>query len=110
MYEMIEENLESTYAKDPFDQLGGYLKHALGIRVYIKIENPKGSRVQRFFVGKEELDLAKTHKVALVTQQGVPEKFGKTRKNMDVRAVDALKIYLGTIRFDLGHVDTFIVV
>ena len=110
MYEMIEENLESTYARDPFDQLGGYLKRALGIRVYIKIENPKGSRIQRFFVGKEELDLAKTYKVAFVTQQGVPEKFGKNRKNMDVRAVDALKTYLATVRFDLGHVDTFIVV
>jgi len=110
MYEMIEANLESTYAKDPFKQLGGYLKRALGIRVYIKIENAKGSRIQKFFVGKEELDLEKTYKVAFVTQQGVPEKFGKNRKNMDVRAVDALKTYLATIRFDLGHVDTFIVV
>jgi S-sulfosulfanyl-L-cysteine sulfohydrolase len=110
MYEMIEANLESTYAKDPFDQLGGYLKRALGIRVYIKIENAKGSRIQRFFVGKEELDLEKTYTVAFVTQQGVPEKFGKNRKNMDVRAVDALKTYLATLRFDLGQVDTFIVV
>lgn len=110
MYEMIEANLESTYAKDPFDQLGGYLKRALGIRVYIKIENAKGSRIQRFFVGKEELDLEKTYKVAFVTQQGVPEKFGKNRKNMDVRAVDALKTYLATTRFDLNHAGTFIVV
>lgn len=110
MYEMIEANLESTYAKDPFNQLGGYLKRALGIRVYIKIENAKGSRIQKFFVGKEELDPERTYKVAFVTQQGVPEKFGKNRTNMDVRAVDALKAYLATIRFDLGHVGTFIVV
>lgn len=110
MYEMIEANLESTYAKDPFNQLGGYLKRALGIRVYIKIENAKGSRIQKFFVGREELDLEKTYKVAFVTQQGVPEKFGKNRKNMDVSAVDALKIYLATIRFDLNHAGTFIVV
>lgn len=110
MQEMIEANLQSTYAKDPFSQLGGYLKRALGIRVYIKIENAKGSRIQKFFVGNEALDPERTYRVAFVTQQGVPEKFGKNRKDMDILAVDAMKDYLATTRFDLGHVDTFIVV
>lgn len=110
MYEMIEGNLESTYAKDPFSQMGGYLKRALGIRVYIKIENAKGSRIQKFFVGSEELDMERTYRVTFVTEQGVPKKFGKDRRNMDLKAVDALKDYLKDTPFELGHVDTYIVV
>jgi len=39
---MIEENLERTYAADPYQQMGGYVKRCLGLRAYVKIKDPTG--------------------------------------------------------------------
>jgi hypothetical protein len=30
---MLEENLERTFARDPYDQMGGYVKRSLGFNV-----------------------------------------------------------------------------
>ena len=35
--DMLEENLEHTYARNFFDQMGGYLKRALGLKAYVKL-------------------------------------------------------------------------
>jgi len=50
---MLEENLERTFACDPYGQMGDYVKRGLGFNAYIKIENPAGQRVQQVFVGDE---------------------------------------------------------
>ena len=34
---MLEENLERTFARDPYGQMGGYVKRSLGLNVYLKI-------------------------------------------------------------------------
>ncbi len=52
---MLEENLERTFACDPYDQMGGYVKRGLGFNAYIKIENPPGQRVQQVFAGDDLL-------------------------------------------------------
>ncbi len=52
---MLEENLGRTFACDPYQQMGGYVKRGLGFNAYIKIENPPGQRVQQVFVGDEPL-------------------------------------------------------
>jgi 2',3'-cyclic-nucleotide 2'-phosphodiesterase (5'-nucleotidase family) len=52
---MLEENLERSFARDPYDQMGSYVKRGLGFKAYIKIENPPGQRVQQVFVGDEAL-------------------------------------------------------
>ena len=44
IYEMVEENLENTFSRDPFSQMGGYIKRSKGINVYFKAENPKETR------------------------------------------------------------------
>ena len=46
---MLEENLERTFGRDPYDQMGGYVKRGLGLNAFIKIENPSGQRVQEVF-------------------------------------------------------------
>lgn len=91
---MLEENLERTFASDPFDQMGGYIKRALGHTVYMKIENPSGQRIQQVFVGKEALEPMRTYHVAFVTEQGVSKKYGRKRSEMKVHAVDAMQAYL----------------
>ncbi|HEX2981244.1 MAG TPA: bifunctional metallophosphatase/5'-nucleotidase [Anaerolineaceae bacterium] len=92
--EMIEENLEHTFARDPFRQMGGYVKRALGIKVYFKIENPFGQRVQQIFVGDEEVRPGETYSTAFITAQGVPEKYGQNRQDTSERIVPAMRAYL----------------
>lgn len=92
--EMLEENLERTFSRDPFGQMGGYIKRMLGVTVLVKIENPAGQRVQQLFLGEKEINLHRLYRAAFVTEQGVPAKFGQGRQNFPERAVDALKRYL----------------
>ncbi len=92
--QMIEENLERTFSADPFGHMGGYVKRCTGLKLYIKVENPKGMRVQEVFTGNGPLKRDDRYKVAFVTEQGVPVKYGINRTDLGIHAVDAMKIYL----------------
>ncbi len=91
--DMLEQNLERTFAADPFDQMGGYVKRCRGLHMYLKAESPAGHRIERLFVGDKPVDAARIYEVAFVTTQGVPAKFGTNRRNLETYAVDALKAY-----------------
>ena len=93
MWDMIEDNLEHTLAADPYRQMGGYVKRCLGLKLYVKLENPAGSRIQQVFVGTEELNRDRIYPAAFVTTQGVPERYGRNRRDLDLHAIDALKRY-----------------
>lgn len=107
---MIEENLENTYSRDPFNQMGGYVKRCLGLKIYMKIENEKGRRIQKFFVGEDELDLTRTYKACYVTNQGVPKKYGKNHKQTATLAIESLEKYLKNHTFNKAYHDTFVVI
>ncbi len=94
LIDMLEENLERTFAADPYDQMGGYIKRGLGLTVYLKIENPAGQRIQQLFVGKQPLERSRTYHTAFVTAQGVSRKYGSQRSEIDVHAVEAMQAYL----------------
>ncbi len=94
MWDMMEENLEKTFAKDPYEQMGGYVKRCLGINLYFKIENDYGHRIQRLFVNGEEVNFEKVYDAVFVTSQGVPKKYGHHREKLDIHAIDVLKLYL----------------
>ena len=91
---MLEENLERTFGRDPYDQMGGYVKRGLGLNAYIKIENPPGHRVQQVFVGDDELQPGHHYPAAFVTEQGVALKYGRNRQHHTERSIEALKTYL----------------
>jgi 2',3'-cyclic-nucleotide 2'-phosphodiesterase (5'-nucleotidase family) len=91
---MLEENLERTFARDPYDQMGGYVKRCLGLDAYIKIENPPGQRVQEIFVGDEPLQPEHSYSAAFVTEQGVAPKYGRNRQRQPERTVETLEAYL----------------
>ncbi|MFP4050570.1 MAG: bifunctional metallophosphatase/5'-nucleotidase [Thermoplasmata archaeon] len=94
LWDMMEENLENTFAKDPYDQMGGYVKRCYGINVYFKVENAENLRINEFFVGDERLDKDKKYKAAFVTTQGIPARYGSNRKDLDIDAITALKRYV----------------
>jgi len=93
IWEMIEDNLEHTLAADPYLQMGGYVKRCLGLTLYVKCENPAGSRIQQCFIGSEELKRDGSYTAAFVTTQGVPKAFGRNRRDLELHAIDALKRY-----------------
>jgi sulfur-oxidizing protein SoxB len=98
IWEMMETNLENTFSTDPMHQMGGYVKRCYSLQLYLKIENPKGMRIQQLFIGDDLVEPDRMYQVAFVTSQGVPEKLGKNRKDTDIKTVEALK------RFCLKHV------
>ena len=89
--EMLEANLERVFAADAFEQMGGYVKRCRGLTMYVKAENPHPHRIERLFIdGREARDDA-IYPAAFVTSQGVPGRFGRNRRNLEVRAIDALQ-------------------
>jgi 2',3'-cyclic-nucleotide 2'-phosphodiesterase (5'-nucleotidase family) len=94
LYEMMEENLERTFSRNPLEQMGGYVKRCAGINVYFKIESPKNNRIQEFYVNGKRLDWGKKYKVCYVTSQGVPKHFGMKKENLEISAIEAMRSYL----------------
>jgi sulfur-oxidizing protein SoxB len=94
LWDMMEENLERTFSKDPYQQMGGYVKRFLGGNLYFKIENPYGQRIQNLFVGGKPVEPDKVYHAVFVTNQGVPQKYGHNRAQLDIHAIDVLKNYL----------------
>lgn len=96
--EMLEENLERTFSCNAYNQMGGYVKRCLGLTVYFKIENPTGQRIQKLFAGGKEVQPGKYYTAAFVTMQGVPQKYGRNRKNRTELIIDAMRKYLSKHR------------
>jgi 2',3'-cyclic-nucleotide 2'-phosphodiesterase (5'-nucleotidase family) len=92
--EMIEENLERTFSADPFRQMGGYLKRFRGLTIYGKLENPPGQRIEHIFKQDKAIVPSDIYKVAFVSEQGVPTKFGRNRRDLAMTAIEALRNYL----------------
>ena len=95
---MLEENLERTFACDPYEQMGGYVKRSLGFTAYIKIENPAGQRVQQLFVGDDLVQPGRYYPTAFITEQGVAQKYGRNRQQQSERGIEALRAYLASHR------------
>jgi len=95
LFQMMEENLEATFSRDPFGQMGGYVKRCLGFNMYFKVENPKGRRIEDFYVGGKKLERSKKYNACFVTTQGIPAKYGTDRRNLDISAIEALRQYTG---------------
>jgi 2',3'-cyclic-nucleotide 2'-phosphodiesterase (5'-nucleotidase family) len=94
LWEMMEENLEHTFSRDPYQQMGGYVKRCMGLNIYFKVENPKGKRIGEFFIGGKRLNRSTTYAACFVTEQGIPARYGTNHQNLDITAIDALKSYL----------------
>ncbi|MDP3163512.1 MAG: 5'-nucleotidase C-terminal domain-containing protein, partial [Reyranella sp.] len=91
---MLEENFERTFAADPYEQMGGYVKRCRGLNAYLKAENPRGHRIDRLFAEGAPVEPERLYRCAFVTTQGVPVKFGRNRTNLEVSAIDALRAWL----------------
>jgi len=89
--QMIEENLERTFAANPYDQMGGYIKRMRGVGLAFKAENPEGQRIERLFLEGRPVDDSAVYAVGFITEQGVPAQFGKNRRQLPIDAITALR-------------------
>ncbi|MGK7864833.1 bifunctional metallophosphatase/5'-nucleotidase [Falsiroseomonas sp. E2-1-a4] len=103
---MLEDNLENTFAADPYAQMGGYAKRCFGLQLAFKIENPLGHRIDRAFAEGAPLDAGRRYRAAYVTAQGVPARYGRDRHDLPIRAIDALERYLRDSRPEAAAFDT----
>ena len=98
IHAMLEANLERTFAGDAYEQMGGYVKRCRGLNAYVKIENPTGHRVDRLFIEGVVADPDRTYRAAFITQQGIPRKFGRNRRQLDIRTIEAMRRHLAKQR------------
>jgi len=91
---MLEESLEHTFSRDPYKQMGGYVKRMLGMNLYLKIENDAGRRIQELFIQGQPVRTDRLYSAAFVTAQGVPNRYGSNRRDLDLHAIEALQDYL----------------
>lgn len=92
--DLFEQNLEATFACDPWDQRGGYVKRCRGIELLAKIEHPRGHRVHELTVEGTRVGDDEVVDVAFLGEQAVPLHMGRDRRGTGIRAVDALERYL----------------
>jgi len=63
------------------------------------------------FIGGQPVDRAANYTATFVTTQGVPPKFGTNRRDLSLRAVDALAAYLASaLEIAAPLRETFVVV
>lgn len=94
IWTMLEKNLEQVFARNPFDQVGGYLKRCMGLNAYVKIENPPGQRLQELFIRGQKVRPDHDYSVVFITTQAVPQEMGSGRQKLDMTAVSAMKRFL----------------
>lgn len=108
--EVLEGSLENVYAPDPFDQKGGFVLRVSGIHAVVRLNSPKGTRVEQLDIAEAPYDAGRLYTVAAAGEQDLSG--GAERQMTGVHAVEALRRYFARnspVRADLTHA-TFIAV
>lgn len=74
----------------------GSVKRFRGLILCVKLENPKGLRIDRAFTLDGPLERDKTYPVGFITAQSVPKGLGRNRSDLEIRAVAALEDWFRT--------------
>jgi 5'-nucleotidase len=91
---LLEQNVEATFACDPWEQKGGYLKRCRGIEMLLKLENPFGHRIQQLTIQGDRVGDEQAVEVAFLGEQAVPPTVGSDRRAVGTGAVQALERYV----------------
>lgn len=91
LWAMPQANVERTYAANAYEQMGGFVKRCRGLRLFFKMENPKGHRIESLMVDGEAVKGDRLYRAAMLGEQGVPAKFGGQRKKVGTTAIAALR-------------------
>lgn len=100
----LEASLESVYAPDPFDQKGGFVLRVSGLNAVVRLNNPKGTRVEHLDIAGEPCDPDRSYTVAAAGEQELQDAVPK--EPTGTRAVAALRRYVeqrSPVNADLTH-------
>ena len=97
LLQLLEKNLASVYARDPFQQKGGYILRSTELFMALKPYNSDGHRIEHIEVKGEPLQLDKVYKVIGAGNQDFKE-LGNHKKFLGIRAHDVIKEYLRDIK------------
>ena len=100
----LEASLESVYAPDPFDQKGGFVLRVSGLNAVVRLNNPKGTRVEHLDIAGDPCDPDRSYIVAAAGEQALQD--AGPRKRTGTRAVEALRRYVernSPVNADLTH-------
>ena len=90
---LIEENLHRVLAPDPFQQSGGYIIRASGLRAVVRPYHARGMRLEHLEIAGAPVNRDRTYRVAEAGIRELSEMPGRAPTGM--RAHDALRRYLG---------------
>ncbi len=94
IWTMLEENLERTFSRNPYNQRGGYVKRCMGLNLYFKIENPYGQRIQQIFIRGKKIKPDQLYEAVYLTSQGVPPEYGRDHSTTEYNAIEVMQEYL----------------
>jgi 2',3'-cyclic-nucleotide 2'-phosphodiesterase (5'-nucleotidase family) len=86
----LEANLESVFAGDTFKQKGGYVMRTSGLSAIVRLNNPKGTRVEHLDIAGAEMEPERLYTLAVGGEQALQ---GAEGKPTGVKAIDALRDY-----------------
>jgi sulfur-oxidizing protein SoxB len=87
----LEESLEGVYAPSAYNQKGGYLIRVSGANAVVRLNNPKGARVEHLDIAGEPYRADRVYRVAAAGEQDVRD--ARSKQPTGVRAVDAMRRY-----------------
>lgn len=100
----LEESLESVYSSDPFKQKGGYVIRVSGLNAVVRLNNPKGTRVEHLDITGQAFDPDRRYKVAGAGEQDMKD--ASDKQLTGTHAIDALRLYFkkhSPVNADLTH-------
>lgn len=100
----LEASLESVYARDPFEQKGGYVLRVSGLNAVVRLNNPKGTRVEHLDIAGQPCDPDRTYTVAAAGEQELRD--AGPKEPTGTHAVEALRRYVAghsPVTADLTH-------
>ncbi|MHB8960288.1 MAG: bifunctional metallophosphatase/5'-nucleotidase [Candidatus Limnocylindrales bacterium] len=87
----LEASLESVYAPDPFDQKGGFVLRVSGLSAVVRLNNPKGTRVEHLDIAGAPYDANRPYTVAAAGEQDMEH--ARNKQATGTRAIEALRRY-----------------
>ncbi|MBI3654210.1 MAG: 5'-nucleotidase C-terminal domain-containing protein [Acidobacteria bacterium] len=100
----LEKSLESVYAPDAFNQKGGYLLRVSGLNAIVRLNNPKGTRIEQLDIAGAPFEAERRYQVAAAGEQDV--KSGTSQQRTGTHAIEALREYFrrhSPVHADLSH-------
>ncbi|MCL4814851.1 MAG: 5'-nucleotidase C-terminal domain-containing protein [Vicinamibacteraceae bacterium] len=100
----LEASLESVYAADPMRQKGGYVIRVSGLHAVVRLNNPKGARVEQLDIAGAPAKADRVYRVAAAGEQALEG--GQEGERTGLTAVEALERYFARhspVEADLTH-------